>query len=180
MAVLVWWSSSPAATGSTVESILPEFADIKLLEGFDSDGPVLRTPKVKATVRHLATHTSGLAYEFWNANMQRYIEETQHPTVLSGLTASLSYPLQFEPGMGHALYSTALDYVRYLRMYLNGGELDGQRILAASTIDTMLGNQIGDLSIPRIPSFTPLSADVERTLSAAGSATKQLPRIAAS
>ena len=44
---------------ATVESILPEFAEVKLLDGFGADGPILRAPKVKATVRHLATHTSG-------------------------------------------------------------------------------------------------------------------------
>lgn len=64
-------------------------------------------------------------------------------------------------GMGHALYGTALDYARYLGMYLNGGTLDGQRILAESTVTAMLANQIGDISVPRLPSFTPLSADFE-------------------
>ena len=33
-------------------------------------------------------------------------------------------------GMGHALYSTAPDYMRFLRMYLNKGTLDGARILS--------------------------------------------------
>ena len=32
-------------------------------------------------------------------------------------------------GMGHALYSTAPDYMRFLRMYLNKGALDGERIV---------------------------------------------------
>ena len=32
--------------------------------------------------------------------------------------------------MGHALYSTAPDYMRFLRMFLNRGQLDGERILS--------------------------------------------------
>src|SRR4029077_2553288 len=83
---------------ATVESILPEFADVMLLESIGPDGPVLRPPRVKATVRHLATHTSGLAYEFWNSTVAQYMIDTGAPTILSGLVKSLNYPLQFEPG----------------------------------------------------------------------------------
>ena len=50
-----------------VQDVLPEFAEIGVLEGWDGDKPKMRAPKVKATARHLATHTSGLEYEFWRA-----------------------------------------------------------------------------------------------------------------
>lgn len=56
---------------ATVERILTEFAKIKLLEGFGPDSPRLRAPQTKATVRHSATHTSGLVHKFWNADVQR-------------------------------------------------------------------------------------------------------------
>ena len=49
-----------------VETIIPEFAKIRVLDGFDGATPRLRAPRSKATVRHLATHTSGLVYEFFN------------------------------------------------------------------------------------------------------------------
>ena len=227
---------------ATVESILPEFAEVKLLDGFGADGPILRAPKVKATVRHLATHTSGLVYEFWNPDVPRYMAMTEAPTILSGLVRSLNYPLQFEPGtrwdygigvdwlgrvvervdgrridrfcreeifeplgmsdtafevephmaarlasvsirgedgrfgdfaiappshpevygMGHALYSTATDYMRFLRMYLNRGALDGRRVLSEATLDAMLANQIGGIPIQCLKTAAPaLSADVE-------------------
>ena len=81
-----------------VEEILPQFAEIKLLEGFDGDTPRLRPPKMKATVRHLATHTSGLVYDTFSQIISKYMEATGHPTILSGLKASLNYPLSFEPG----------------------------------------------------------------------------------
>ena len=225
-----------------VEEILPQFADIKVLDGFDGDRPRLRAPKSKATVRHLATHTSGLVYEFWNGNIPKYMEATKHPTVLSGLKASLNYPLVFDPGerwdygigidwlgqiveaidgrridafcreeifdslgmpntnfevtdnmanrlavvkargedgqfadleldppsnpefygMGHALYSTMPDYMRFLRMFLNKGQLDGSRILSETGVETMLANHIGDLRLGMLKTVVPpITADAE-------------------
>ncbi len=46
---------------------------------------------------------------------------------------------------GGGLVSTAPDYIRFLRALLNGGELDGARILNDETIDLMAKNHIGDL-----------------------------------
>jgi CubicO group peptidase (beta-lactamase class C family) len=42
-----------------VQDVLPEFAELRVLEGWDGDTPKMRAPKVKATARHLATHTFG-------------------------------------------------------------------------------------------------------------------------
>jgi CubicO group peptidase (beta-lactamase class C family) len=47
---------------ATVDSYLPEFADVQVLEGFDADTPKLRAPKSRATVHNLVTHTSGAGY----------------------------------------------------------------------------------------------------------------------
>jgi len=46
---------------------------------------------------------------------------------------------------GAGLCSTARDYATFLQMYLNGGELDGVRILSRTTIATMMRDQVGDL-----------------------------------
>ena len=46
---------------------------------------------------------------------------------------------------GAGLSSTALDYATFLQMYLNGGELNGVRLLSRTTIQFMLSNQTGDL-----------------------------------
>ena len=46
---------------------------------------------------------------------------------------------------GGGLSSTAYDYWRFHQMVLNGGELDGVRILGPKTIDLMITNHIGDL-----------------------------------
>jgi CubicO group peptidase (beta-lactamase class C family) len=52
-------------------------------------------------------------------------------------------PQSFSGGGG--LYATARDYLRFLQMLLNDGELDGVRILAPATVAQMTRNQIGDL-----------------------------------
>ena len=45
------------------------------------------------------------------------------------------------------LVSTAHDYVRFQQMLLNGGELDGNRLLAPSTVSLMIDNHTGDLPL---------------------------------
>ena len=226
-----------------VAEILPDFGKKQVLDGWNSDGsPRLRLPRTPATVRHLATHTSGLVYEFWNTDIPRYMQATGQPSILSGLRTGLDYPLLFDPGtrwdygigidwlgqvvekvdgrtidrfcreeileplgmkdtrfeaepdiaprlagvrmrgedghfgdfelappakpafygMGHTLYSTAPDYMRFLRMYLNLGQLDGRRILSEAGIDSMLANQIGSIPIPLLKTVAPpVTADAE-------------------
>jgi len=46
---------------------------------------------------------------------------------------------------GAGLSSTAEDYAKFLQMYLNGGELNGNRLLSRTTIRAIMANQIGDL-----------------------------------
>jgi len=224
-----------------VEQILPEFSAIQVFDGFDGDKPVLRAPKTKATIRQLATHTSGLEYELWNADVVAYMDRTGHPTILSGTRESLNYPMMTDPGarwgygpsidwlglavqkvdgrsivqfcqdeifdplgmpdtffevpedkegrlaavrirgadgnfapievsppakpevygMGHALYSTAPDYIRFLRMFLNKGQLDGKRILSEKTVSWMLADQMRGLKFRRMLSSSPITADFD-------------------
>ena len=241
-AAMILMDRGKLSPDTTVESVLPEFADLKVVEGFGADGPKLRAPRTKATLRHLATHTSGLVYEFWNPDVPRYMEATGSPSILSGQLVALKYPLQFEPGerwdygvgidwlgrcvekvdgrsidrfckeeifdplemgdtrfevedhmasrlasvsirgedgkfgpfeiappskpefygMGHALYSTAPDYLRFLRMFLNKGALDGARILSEKGLEKLLANQIGNTAIPCLKTAVPaITADAE-------------------
>jgi methyl acetate hydrolase len=227
---------------ATVESILPEFAALQVLNGFDGDKPLLRAPKTKATIRQLATHTSGLEYELWNTGIGQYFATTGNPTVLSGLKAGLHYPLASDPGtrwaygistdwlgqviekvsgqridafcqkeifnplsmqdtmfevsaalgqrmagvsirgeggvfgpmdiappsnpevygMGHALYSTAPDYIKFLQLFLNRGEAGGDQILSEHSIDWMLADQTGGLRFNKLISgVPPLTADFD-------------------
>jgi len=57
--------------------------------------------------------------------------------------AGISQP----PGMpsgGGGLYSTAGDYLRFAQMVLNGGELNGVRLVAPSSIELMRTNHVSD------------------------------------
>ena len=49
---------------------------------------------------------------------------------------------------GGGLYSTSGDYARFAQMLLNGGQLDGVRILSRKTIELMSKNHLGDLKYP--------------------------------
>jgi methyl acetate hydrolase len=213
---------------ATVDQYLPEFADLQVLEGFDGDTPRLRAPATRATVRHLVTHTSGLAYWFFNADIVRWEEATGTPNVLSGSNAIFAAPLVADPGTqyeygintdwlgrvveaasgqsldaffaehilgplgmtqttflmsaeqransvpvhlhgedgaweateldwsqepewwagGHGLHSTPREYLRFQRMLLGGGTLDGAKILERATVEDMFTNHIGDLDFP--------------------------------
>ncbi|MEY8840237.1 serine hydrolase domain-containing protein [Cribrihabitans sp. XS_ASV171] len=220
-----------------VAEVLPEWDRVQVLEGFEGETPVTRAPKVAATIRHLATHTVGMDYEFWDADVQRYMKATGLRTLLSGRRASLFYPLMADPGtrwsygpgvdwlgqvveavdgrridafcreeifaplgmedtvfepdgmeerlaqvwqrqedggfaarklapparpeiygMGHALYSTAPDYMRFLRMVLNRGALDGVRILSEGAVAEMLADQMRGLHVLPMRSATPATS----------------------
>src|SRR5689334_3623829 len=64
-----------------------------------------------------------------------------------------------QPVGGGGLASTADDYGRFMRMLLNGGALDGARVLKADTVALMEQNQIGAVSVPALKSALPRSAD---------------------
>ena len=69
-----------------------------MLEGFDGDKPRLRAPASRATVRHLVTHTSGLAYWFWNEDLAKYEQVTGLPNVVPGQLDAFKAPMVADPG----------------------------------------------------------------------------------
>jgi methyl acetate hydrolase len=223
--------------------IMPELANPQVLDGFDADGkPRLRPARRKITLRQLLTHTAGFVYHVWNADLNRYVEATGVPTVMSGKLAALNMPLAFEPGErweyginidwagrmvetvsgldldaymrehifaplgmhdtgfmpnaeqtartvqaharnpdgslepipsqpptkpeffagGGGLCSTGPDYLAFLRALLNGGVLDGTRILKPETTALMGQNHIGELNVQPLKSQSPpVSNDAE-------------------
>jgi len=62
------------------------------------------------------------------------------------VSAGYIYGGKFESG-GGGLIATARDYMRFSQMMLNGGELDGVRILSPKTVDLMTTNHIGDMAL---------------------------------
>jgi methyl acetate hydrolase len=56
---------------------------------------------------------------------------------------------------GGGLFSTAPDYLRFLRALMNGGELDGNRILTPETVALMGQNHMGALDVQPLPTQNP-------------------------
>ena len=68
---------------------------------------------------------------------------------------------EFEMG-GGGLYSTAADYLAFVRMILNQGAGNGNRVLKAETVDLMSRNQMGELRVVPLRTVNALrSNDVE-------------------
>jgi methyl acetate hydrolase len=61
---------------------------------------------------------------------------------------------EFYPG-GGGLFSTASDYLRFLRALMNDGELDGNRILKPETVALMGQNHMGELEVQPLPTQIP-------------------------
>lgn len=213
-----------------VATVLPEFGDLQVLDGFEGDTPVLRPPARQATLRQLLTHTSGCGYFFTNPLLVKWHEVTGEPHVLTGIKRSLQAPLIADPGTrweygvstdwaglvvealrgkslgdviaervtgplgmtdttfaptdaqrarlmdvkgraedgtlvdspidlppepefdaaGSGLYSTASEYLRFLRAVLRGGELDGVRVLSPETTELMFTDQLGGIQLPEL------------------------------
>lgn len=226
----------------TVESVLPEFAELEVIEGFDGQRPILRPPVGKATIRQLMTHTAGLGYPYRNERLLRYGPITGLPGPNAGKRVSLGAPLVNDPGTaweygvstdwlglvverlsartlgeylaehvyaplgmsdstfhptgdqrarlmpvrmraadgtleptkldlpsdpewdsgGQGSYGTAYDYARFIRAWVNDGELDGRRILRADTVAAAFEDHIEGIPLPAVRrSFVPeLSNDV--------------------
>ncbi|HEY7247840.1 MAG TPA: serine hydrolase domain-containing protein [Xanthobacteraceae bacterium] len=90
------------------------------------------------------------------AAQQRAGERMDGAIELQTLQPGLAIP---EPAGGGGLASTASDYGRFMRMMLNGGELDGVRVLEAETVTLMGQNHIGALTVPALETALPRSAD---------------------
>lgn len=63
-------------------------------------------------------------------------------------------PVTFFSG-GGGLYSTAADYLKFIRALMAGGQLDGRRILSADSVAMMGRNHIGELQIREMSSVIP-------------------------
>lgn len=56
---------------------------------------------------------------------------------------------------GAGLMSTAIDYARFVQMLVNGGQLDGARILGPKTVDLMSADVLGDLPKVQVAGLPP-------------------------
>lgn len=56
---------------------------------------------------------------------------------------------------GGGMSSTAADYIRFTRMLLNGGELDGARVLSTESVAAMGQSHIGSIVLPALKTAQP-------------------------
>ena len=106
-----------------VEEYCPEFAEVQLLAGVQDGRPLLRPPARKVTVKQLITHTSGLGYWFWSADVLAWERAVGAPRPMSGLRAVLDAPLVFEPGTAF-LYGHGTDWLGLVVEAVVGRRLD--------------------------------------------------------
>jgi methyl acetate hydrolase len=90
------------------------------------------------------------------AQQQRAGDRMDGAVVLQSPQLGLTIPA---PIGGGGLASTASDYGRFVRALLNGGELDGARVLKAETVALIGQNHIGALGVPALKTALPRSAD---------------------
>jgi methyl acetate hydrolase len=105
-----------------VGSILPAFAELQVLDGFDSDTPVLRPAASAATIRQVLTHTSGCGYWFGNADLARYRQLTGLPDILGSRVGALSAPLIADPGSRWE-YGISVDWLGRVIETITGQDL---------------------------------------------------------
>lgn len=211
---------------------VPSLANPRVLEGFDATGkPILRPARGAITLRNLLTHTAGFVYDTWNADQNRYMQETRASRSASFIKPEDCLPLACDPGTrweyginidwagkvleaitgtsldaymqknllqplgmtstgyllrpeigarlsgvhtrladgglavapfdppqrpqdflgGGGLYGTAGDYIRFMRMIMGAGTLDGVQVLKPETVALMGQNNMGDLAVRPLP-----------------------------
>jgi methyl acetate hydrolase len=127
-----------AVSGQKLEAYFREhiFAPLKMDDTF-YNVPDGKGPRLVAQQQRAGEHMDGAV-------------ELQKPP--PGLTIAA-------PIGGGGLASTASDYGRFMRMLLNGGTLEGARVLKPETVALMGQNHIGALAVPAPKSALPRSAD---------------------
>ena len=102
---------------------LPLLDELDVLTGFDGDGnPVTRARNGDITLRQLLTHTAGMGYDIWSAELGQYQEATGTPGITECQKSTLSIPLLFDPGE-RWMYGTGIDYAGQMVETVSGMSL---------------------------------------------------------
>jgi CubicO group peptidase (beta-lactamase class C family) len=99
-----------------VDTYCPDFAAVQVLDGFDDDKPRMRAPASRATVRQLVTHTAGLTYGFWSADLRRWEAAT-------GTGDVFTTPMVADPGVRFE-YGISTDWLGKVVEAASGQALD--------------------------------------------------------
>ncbi|EEQ32240.1 beta-lactamase family protein [Microsporum canis CBS 113480] len=94
-----------------VRDIVPELADLDILEGFDDDGaPRLRKCTAPISLRQLLSHSSGFCYDKQHEGLLRWAAYVgKEENTFTGSYKGYLHPLIFEPGQGWA-YGPGMDW----------------------------------------------------------------------
>lgn len=110
-----------------------------------------RPLKMQDTFFHVPAKERDRLAGLFTINEQQQLKAVGDTPIQAGfLRFSANYctePGQFYSG-GGGLVSSAPDYLRFLQMLLNRGELEGVRVLSSESVAAMTQNQIGDLTLP--------------------------------
>ncbi|KIY01263.1 uncharacterized protein Z520_02815 [Fonsecaea multimorphosa CBS 102226] len=106
-----------------VAKILPEIAEQPILTAMENGKPVFTKRKNPITLRHLLTHSSGLAYTFMSPPLMEYQQSLGVAGPPKNVVESYNLPLVFEPGKSW-LYSTSLDWAGVLVARLANVDLE--------------------------------------------------------
>lgn len=82
-----------------------------------------------------------------------------HQRGADGSLVPLDFELPADPDLhmaGHGLYSTATDYIKFIRMWLNDGMGPDGPILSKATVEMAAANGLGDLKIKALPAVNPM------------------------
>jgi CubicO group peptidase (beta-lactamase class C family) len=135
----VWeYSRATDTLGRLVEVV----SGMKLSEFFD-----------KRIIKPLRMNDSGF---YVPAEKQNRLAQAQPEGPNNEIPAMIDVnaPPKFEGG-GQGLVTTAEDYARFLQMMLNGGELDGVRILGRKTVELMTANHLAPSVKAEGPTYLP-------------------------
>jgi methyl acetate hydrolase len=104
---------------------LPELSQVQVLEEFDATTgkAKLRSPSALPTVRQLLSHTSGFAYEFFDAKLHGYVAAGAVPSLRQGDGGFLKAPLLFDPGSRWE-YGISTDWLGKLVEKVSGQTLE--------------------------------------------------------
>ena len=111
---------------------------------------------------YLGAHVTGplgMADTTWHpTEAQKTRVVGMHQRLPDGTLVPTNRPPPNGPGFlagGGALLGSAADYIRFLRMLLNNGALEGMRLLREDTVADMACNQIGAIAVPPMRTAMP-------------------------
>ena len=142
VAMMMLWEEGKWGLDDPVTDYVPEFADLKVLNGTNEDGsPILVDMERAPTMREVMAHTAGFAYGLGGDDVSntafRERRILRSPDLPSFIDAVADVPLLFQPGTNWA-YSASVDIQGYIVEKLSGqpfGEFLDERIFTPLGMD---------------------------------------------